>query len=309
MPLSVYLRIFVVTFLWGTAFPVGKLALAHAGPLTLAGLRFTVAGALLLCLSAVASFAWRKNKESAAAVPADWLRILKIAILSTAAFYGFFFLGMSKTSAASTAAVDAAGPIISAVMAHFVLHDDRLTSRRMLAILIAFVGILGIALSRGGSGPGAVSIIGCSLILTGLVFSAAGTMLVITYRGRYTLERLTGCQQLIGGALLLVVALAAERPFAGKLPDGRFAAMLLWLSLVSAVAFRIWYGLVRQYKIGSLSVFSFMTGLWGVILSAAVLKDPITPQFAMGLVAVIAGVLIMRTERSSHERSDQPAEA
>jgi drug/metabolite transporter (DMT)-like permease len=307
MPASVYLQMLLATFLWGTAFPVGKSALLHVGPLTLAGLRFTLAG-LILLVSSIIIERRRAHRSLRLSAKIQWPHVLAIGLLSTASFYGLFFLGMARTSAASVAAMDAAGPIINAVVAHFVLHDDRLTPRRIAAILLAFAGVFIIALTRHGAGAAQISALGCGLILLGLVFNSAGTMLVVTYRGRFGLDRLTGTQMLFGGMLLLLLAWLREKPFMHPRMPLQFCAMLLWLATVSAVAFRLWYGLIRKYKVTSLAVFSFLTGLWGVLLSVIFLHDPLTPQFLAGLVAVIGGVVLMNSEKIAH-RCSIPADA
>lgn len=307
MPASVYLQMLLATFLWGTAFPVGKTALQYVGPLTLAGLRFTLAGLALLLASVLLPSPVVPDARIARGV--QWWRVLAIGLMSTASFYGLFFLGMARTNAASVAAVDAAGPIMSAVVAHFVLHDDRLSVRRGGAILLAFAGVLTIALTRHGKGPAEASALGCGLILLGLAFNSAGTMLVVTYRGRFGLDRLTGTQMLFGGVLLVAVSWVREAPLTRMHVPPRFFIMLCWLATVSAVAFRLWYGLIRRYKVTSLAVFSFLTGIWGVVLSVIFLHDRLTMQFLIGLAAVIGGVLLMNSEKVSHRRTAPAAEA
>lgn len=313
MPARVYLQVLLATFLWGTAFPVGKSALDHAPPLALAGLRFTLAGFLLLAFSAV----WQGMRPEtepgdSAQRPANWPRVLLIGTLSTAIFYGLFFLGMNRTSAASAAVVDGVGPIITSVLAHFILHGDRLTSRRLLAIGIAFSGVLVITLLRPAAahGPSRIDPLGCLLIIAGLTMNGLGTMLVVTYRGRLGLMRLTGCQMCFGGSLLLIASWITEKRLwePDLLTRPGFLISWLWLATVSAVAFRIWYGLVRRYKITALSVFSFMTAVWGAILSIVFLGNPVTWQLGVGMTLVVAGVLLMNTDRSGRRR-ELPADA
>lgn len=306
MPPSVYARILLSTFLWGTAFPLIKVGLRHAPPIGFAGLRFVVAGCLLLAVSA-AVHSREPGGDTSSTRSVNWPRVLMIACLSTAVFYAMFFLGMARTTASTGALLDAASPIIGSVMAHFALHNDRLTRRKMSAILIAFAGIAIIALGRGGSGPHETSLEGCALILGGLVISSAGTMLVITYRGRFGLMRLTGTQQALGGAMLLVVSAVAEpRERWVKVFSVEFLAVWFWLALVSATAFRIWYGLVRHYKVTSISVYWFLTGLWGASLSVVFLNEPMRFHLLAGFALVVAGLLLMFGQKSGHERDLPP---
>lgn len=302
-----YLQVLIATFLWGTAFPTLKEGLEVMPPIAFAGLRFVLAGILLLGFS----FLYRGkdggiNSERPEA-PVDWPHVLLIGLCSTAIFYSLFFLGMHKTSASSGAVMDGASPIVSALMAHFILHGDRLTGRKLLAILLAFSGILILAFLKPPGGE--ISTLGCALIFLGLMVSSIGTILVINYRGRFSLVRLTGTQMCFGGSLQLIASLIFERgPHWSHLAQPRFLLIWFYLSGVSAVAFRIWYGLARQYKLTSLSVFSFLIGLWGALLSICIRKDPVTPQLMIALVLVIGGVILMNTEKTSHERTFAPEE-
>lgn len=309
LPASVYIKIFLATFLWGTAFPVAKSALEFIGPLTLAGYRFSLAGIILLISSlfigktpALANLSLEKNQKSGT----NWPHIFLTGICGTAIFYGLFFTGVRLTSASSAAAMDAAGPIITAFMGHVFLYQDKLTPRKILALLISLSGILLIAFVRPLGKNSIVSPTGCMLILTGLCFGSIGSILVIRYRGSLSLMKLTGFQMLIGGTALLICAFFKEGiPVLTKSQLLNFAPKIVWLALVSSIAFRLWYGVVRRYKVSSLSIFSFLTGLWGVILSITFLNEPVTWPLFVGLGLVIFGVLLMVTIKGSHLRSGQ----
>ena len=80
---------------------------------------------------------------------------------------------------------------------------------------------------------------------------------------------ITGWQLLIGGAVLCLIGLPR-----GKLdPVGPEAFLLLgYMILLSAVAFVIWTALLYYNPVGKITVYNFMTPVFGVILSAAFLE-------------------------------------
>jgi drug/metabolite transporter (DMT)-like permease len=311
MPISVYFQALFATLLWGTAIPVAKYAFNnyHVPAIAFAGLRFTLAGLLLLATA----FIFRNtDAPDHPEEKTHWPRVLLIGLLSTAIFYGLFFAGLSRTSAVSAAVLDGVGPIFSSILAHFVLHNDKLSRQKIAAILLAFCGLVVVTFSRYTGGSGSVSTIGCLMIIIGLLVNSCGTMLVVTYRGSLSLLRLTGCQMCFGGTLLLTVSALVEQRW-DWIPrlDFRFLAAWLWLSVVSATAFRIWYNLVRKYKLTSLSVFSFFTCIWGALLSVVALGERFTPQLIVGFIMVAAGVAMNNAGRQSHVRevAPQPVES
>lgn len=306
MPIHVYAQVLLCTLLWGSAFPVGKTALSYVGPLNVAGLRFTLAGLILLSLSL---FVDRKPLSThvlhghTGPESPRWKYVMLIGFLGTCVFYGLFFTGVNMTSASSAAAVDAASPIIHALMAHFFLHHDRLSSRKLVALATAFTGILTISVLKPVGVVSGTNTLGCLLILISLFFGGGGTMLVIRYTGSLSLIRLTGYQMCFGGILLLLLAYAKEGLVPWQQPEiWKLGLLIGWLAIVSAAAFRMWYGIIRRYKVTSLSVFSFLSGTWGVVLSIFFLGDPVTWPLVLGGLLVIAGVIQMHFNGEGHAR-------
>lgn len=312
MPFRVFAQIALATFLWGTAFPVVKFGFQRYSipPLAFGGTRFTLAGLLILAivwlLPRVAGAIPALEHHSRSGRP-EWPRVFLIALLSTAIFYALFFMGMQRTSASSGSIVDGSSPLVGAIMAHFVLHDDRLTLRKITAFILAMLGVIVITLGRYTGQIAGVSVSGVVLIFVGIIVSSAGTLLVITYRGSLELLPLMGVQMTIGGVLLLLASLLFENWSAWPAGlDLRFAAVIVWLASLSVVAFRIWYGLVRRYKVSSISVFLFLNAVWGTGLSIAFLGEPFSIQLLAGMVLVAVGLILVNTDPASHERKPLP---
>lgn len=311
MPLRVYLGILLCTMLWGTVFPLVKLVITRYGipPLTFAGIRFIIGACMLLLLSAVAVMrgTLADNKPEEIGHSANWPRVLLTGLLSTALFYGLFFKGMALTSATSAAIIDSAGPVFGAVMAHFILHDDKLTVRRVVAFVLALAGVGIITFAKAGSNDTAISATGCLFILLGQLASNAGTMLIITYRGSLGLLQLTGFQMLFGSVLLLALGLVFEPSTAWlHKADWLLVGVMLWLAGLSAVAFRIWYGLLRRYRVNSITVYLFLTAVWGVLLSIGVLGERVSAQLLCGTALVGVGIVLNNARQQSHERTPAP---
>ena len=309
-----FLKVLLATFLWGSTFPLIKKALAVADPAGFAGLRFCLSGVMLLAAALVWQAVFHRGEQRVGEAPAGgsrrplWGRVLLIGFLATGLCNGLYFHGMARTSATSASLLDGASPIVSSVMAHFALRDDRLDRRKMIAILTAFVGITLIALTRAESGESrTVSIIGCVLIIAALSVGAAGTILVITYQGSLGLVRLTGFQQLFAGLMLLVMSLFTEsgRHWAALTNPG-FIATVVWLAVVSAVAFRLWYGVVRRYKVTSVAVYTFLVSVWGAGLSITVLGEPFTLNHLIGGALVVSALLVMYRSGGEALRPAQP---
>ncbi|MCX7020015.1 MAG: EamA family transporter, partial [Candidatus Sumerlaeota bacterium] len=91
-----------------------------------------------------------------------------------------------------------------------------------------------------------------------------------------------------------------------RIADRYFLFSLIWLASVTAIAFRIWYALVRTYKMTSVAVYSFLISVWGTMLSVVFLGERFIWPLAAGLVLVVCGIILMNTERGSHIRELPP---
>ena len=84
------------------------------------------------------------------------------------------------------------------------------------------------------------------------------------------------------------------------MPSWLFSASVRSCSLVAfqtvVIAFAsllAWFALLRRYLASRLGVFSFMTPLFGVLMGAWLLGEPIEPGFLAGATLVLAGITLV----------------
>ena len=80
--------------------------------------------------------------------------------------------------------------------------------------------------------------------------------------------------------------------------------MLIYLALVSAVAYSLWGMLLKYNPISRVAVFGFMNPVFGVILSAWLLREgaqAFGPISLVSLVLVCAGIYIVNSREQSEK--------
>jgi drug/metabolite transporter (DMT)-like permease len=80
----------------------------------------------------------------------------------------------------------------------------------------------------------------------------------------------------------------------GALAVGSMIYQTVW---VVCVTFALWYALIVRYSASRLSAFTFLSPLFGVAAGHVVLGDPITPAFAIAVVLVITGLILVNRPR------------
>lgn len=276
--------------LWSSAFVTVKHALEYQTPLTLAGMRFVLAGLIQIPFCKHWLAPWHLLRK-------DFTTVLLVSLFHTIYLYATFFIGMSWVSGAMGAITVGAGPLCSALVAHWLMHDDKLQRKTMVSIAFGMAGVAVISLaSKPWSPVGFREFCGVLLLLSGSLVSAVGNVVVAKRKGGLPPVALNSAQMLIGGVVLLLVAL----PFEG-VPDLAlppvFYGQLLWLATLSSVAFAIWFHLLGRMKVSKLNLWKFLIPLCGALLSWLLLPDesPTLPSLA-GMALILAGIVVGNRE-------------
>ncbi len=295
----------VACLLWGSAFAVVKIGLDanYLQPFTFAGVRFILAGMLLLPLAG-------RPRRTLAAVRTHWRLVVVISFLQTVMLYGTFFWGLSLIEGAQGAILLGSSPLITAVLAHLMLRNDKMTFAMVLPIALGMTGIAILALaSKPWEPAGLTELGGMGLILAGVIAGSLANVVYSKARAPINPLAINSAQMGLGGVVLLVLGLVVEgRPT--ELPPVRFLWILLYLSALSATAFSIWFFLIARVKVSRLNMWKFLIPVFGAAFSWLLLpgESPDT-QKVIAMVCVAAAILLAHWQSVRANRAPIAAEA
>lgn len=289
--LHVILPAIIACLLWGSAFAVAKTAFEYVPPILLSGMRFTLAGLLLIPVMAAMKVDLRGALK-------HWRFMLLFAILQTFLQYGLFFMGLNKVPAATSAIIIGAGPLFVAIMAHLTLKDDKMTLRKLFSIILGLSGVVFISLTKGEMSAGGSQFWSgvTLLILSNIIGSYTNIMVVKKKQYNISPIALTSFANFTGGILLILASLFVEeftfRPFPGE-----FYLHLFWLALIPAGAFSIWYTLLRKpkVKVSELNMWKFVVPVSGVLLSWLIIPGEHPDLISiLGIIIITASLLLLQ---------------
>lgn len=288
---QISLAIFATT-LWGSAFAGAKIGFEYMPPIMLSGLRFTLAGILLMPVTYLFKINWREQLKY-------WRFMLGFGMLQTFLQYGIFFLGLNMVPAALAAIIIGAGPLFTAVMAHLTLPDDKLGGRKIFAILLGILGVLSISLTGESlAADGSNFYMGIGLLLLSNCVGSYTNIMVVKKNANISPVMLTMFANFTGGLMLFMVALVVDtpEPLFQDLPL-KFYAALLWLAFIPAAAFSSWYYLLSQpgVKVSELNVWKFVIPVVGVLLSWWLVPGE-NPSWSavIGIVIISSAVMVLQ---------------
>jgi drug/metabolite transporter (DMT)-like permease len=96
--------------------------------------------------------------------------------------------------------------------------------------------------------------------------------------------------QLLGAFVLLLIAAATSGQLSINPTPSAWGGLIFQTLIVSFASFLVWFWLLRHYLASRLGVLSFMTPIFGVVLGAWLLNEPIEPTFVAGALMVLTGI-------------------
>ena len=287
----------LATFLWGTAFPAVKSGYAlfaigsgdTAGQMLFAGVRFAVAG--LLTFAAEAAVRRRLVLPERRHLPG----LVLLALVMTYLQYLFYYIGLANTSGVKGAILNASGTFVTMILAHFFCADDRLNGRKAAGCLLGFAGVVLIHL---GGEMGGFALRGEGFMLIAAACFAVGSLLSKQVSRGLSPMVVTGFHLFVGGMGLVLTGLA----MGGRLTNWSVAGtgVLVYLACLSAGAYTLWTLLFERYAASAVSVYSLMIPVFGALLSALVLGEPLFRlQNLLALALVCGGIVIVNTTKKT----------
>ena len=278
--------------LWGSAYPSIKVGYSLfniddvGSKLVFAGYRFTLAGAFILILDIV------KNKRLISLTQRQLGQITLLGLTQTTLQYIFFYVGMSYTTGVRGSIINGTGTFVSIILAHFIYKNDKLNFNKITGCLIGFLGVIIVNLNGQSLREGTVTFRGEGFIMLAAIIFAASAI----YGKKITRDQdpaiVTGFQLFIGGIDLIILGFALGGSLKGF--TVKSTSLLIYMALLSSVAFTIWTKLLKYNKVGIISVFNFLIPVFGTLLSAVFLGENIFDiKILIALILVCYGIFLV----------------
>jgi drug/metabolite transporter (DMT)-like permease len=271
--------------IWSSSFLWIKIGVQEIGPMALVAFRM-----LFGALTAVAIAVFQK---------VEWPRDLKtwgifVILGPTSLAIPIFFISWGEQTIDSAVAsiLNATVPLFTIVLAHFALHDDRMTVQKVLGLLIGFAGVV-VLLSEDLMVGARNSVFGQAAVILASLFYAGSAVFA-----RKTTQHVEGLAR--GSAPLITAAIfmwitgpIAEKPFLfPALPLTWIAA--LWLGILgSGLAMLMFYWLLHEIGPTRTTMVTYLFPVGGVILGVIFLNEHLSWQLAAGTLLIITSLAVV----------------
>lgn len=288
----------ICCFLWGSAFPFIKIGYAvfdiqssdSASQILFGGVRFIIAGIMAVIIGSVIQkrIIYPKREEIG--------KVAFISLFQTIGQYILFYIGLAHTSGVRSAIIEGTNVFVAILVASLIFNQEKLTARKIVGSITGFLGVVVINMAGNSLGAGEL-VKGDLMVFLSTICYAVSSVMLKRYSKVSDTVMISGYQFIFGGVVMSVIGLlmGGNLVFVG----GKALAVLSYLAFISAVAYSLWGVLLKYNPISKVAVIGFMNPVFGVILSAVLLREgaSLGIECLISLMLICVGIVIVNREK------------
>jgi drug/metabolite transporter (DMT)-like permease len=245
--------------IWSSSFMWIKIALQEIGPITLVAFRALFGLLFGVAVIFIQRVQWPRDRRT-------WLPLLLLGLTNIAIPFFLISWGEQSIDSAVASVLDATVPLFTILIAHYLLHDDKITLPKVMGLLVGFAGVV-VLMSKDLFHASTNSLLGQAAVILASVFYAVSSVYV-----RKTTEDTPGIMRsavplISASAVMWLSTFLFESPV--QLPQlGITWIALLWLGVFgSGLAFVMAYYLIHEIGPTRTTMVTYLFPLGGVISS------------------------------------------
>ncbi|MBR6633878.1 MAG: DMT family transporter [Clostridia bacterium] len=285
-----YLYAGIAIFCWSTVATTCKLLLNELNSFQLLWMNSLIAGVFLLILNlCTGSFKIHKDYNLK-----DYLCMACIGLPGTLFYYVFYYLGTDIMPASQAFIINYLWPIMSVLFACVILKE-KLTFKKILAIIISFVGV---AIVIGGALKGFDK-----KTLLGAVYCILGAVSYGIFTALNQKKSYNKTMTLMVSFLATFVITTVINAFEGALfvPRIEQVAGFLWNGIFTvAIANAFWIMALEKGKTAKVSNLAYITPFLSSLWTSIFLDEKITVNSMVGLAVIVLGIFIQLNNKEKN---------
>jgi drug/metabolite transporter (DMT)-like permease len=284
--------------IWSSSFMWIKIAVQEIGPITLVAFRVLFGLLFGIAVILIQRVQLRRNLK-------EWTPLFVLGITNVAVPFFLISWGEQSIDSAVAAILDATVPLFTILIAHYLLHDDKMTWPKVLGLLMGFAGVVILMSKDFGASLG--SVLGQLAVVLASVFYAGSTVYA-----RKTTEVTSGIMRSVGPlvsatAVMWLATFLVESPVQIPHLGITWIALLFLGVLGSGVAFIMLYYLVHEIGPTRTSMVTYLYPLGGVILGVAFLNEELSWQSLIGAALIVLSLVVANMQPQQQRSMEEQA--
>lgn len=289
-----------VYLIWGSTYLAIKYAIETIPTFLMAGVRFTVAGAVLYAISMF-------TKDYARPRLVEWRTSLIMGTLLLAVGNGGVVLAEHYISSSLAALLVATVPFFIVLLSWAFMGTGRPSGKVTLGLLVGFLGVY-MLISGPAGGGGSNQTLGTVLIIVSTLGWAIGSLYGTRAPAAKSVFQASGMQMLAGGTVLLLIG-----TFAGEWGQVNVSAMsfnsifaLIYLIVFGAiVAYTAFSWLLKNASPTAVTTYAYVNPAVAVLLGWAIAGESLTSQMLVGAAIIVGSVALITSQKKAAKKVER----
>jgi len=293
-----YLAWVFVCLVWGTTYLAIRIALETIPPLLMGGIRYVVAGALIIAVLKLRG----QRMPSTSSLPA----LIVLGTLLLGFGNGGVVWAEQTVPSGLTAVLVAMSPFWMVGIDALTSHGEAITRRRAVGLIVGFCGIVLLVWPEIRVADHGRDFLGG---VVAAQLACIGWAVGSTYSRRrgHTAARdesilVTSAFEMLFGGISLLLAGAVHGEVASMALNTRTAAALAYLILFGAVAGFTAYAYALKYlPIATVSLYAYVNPVIAVVLGTVILKEPFNARLGIAAAIVLVGMALVKDTKDTKD--------
>ncbi len=282
--LKIYSGFLIICLLWGSSWAAVKLGLETVPPFLSLGVRFSIASIILGLVILVRRLDVPTDKKF-------WKLVLILCSTSFTIPFVLIYWAQIKVNSGLASVLFATFPFWVAILSHFFLPDERITSQRIVGMVLGFLGVI-VIFNNGFSSVSSSTFLGMIAIIIGAIIQAYGLVALRRFGKQMHPVMLNFWPILLSSIVLFAVSIGSE-DYSRVLFDMKAVGSIVYLSIFcTVVTFVIYFWLVKHIEAVILSLSAFITPVIAVFIGVIMMGEGFTSTAYIGSSIVLIGVAV-----------------
>ncbi|WP_298726457.1 DMT family transporter [uncultured Ferrovibrio sp.] len=273
-----------LSVLWGGSFFFVGVAVSEVPPLTIAAVRVLLAAAILLLVLRLSRLQLPRNRGMIGS-------FLVAGLLNNAVPFSLFFWAQSQIPSGLASILNAMTPIFTVLVAHILTRDEKLTTGRLMGVLVGFAGVTVMIGTDLTSGLGSNVLAQCACLLATLSYALGAVFSRRFKRLGVTPMQVAGGQFVASSAILIPVALLVDQPWQIAPPSWQAIAAIVALAMFSTALGFVIYFRVMASAGSNVNLVTLLVPVSAILLGVLVLGESLELRHLAGMAAIALGLL------------------
>ncbi|HHV11525.1 MAG TPA: DMT family transporter [Clostridiales bacterium] len=294
-PVAHIMALFTIT-VWGTTFIASKILLAVYSPLQIMLIRFFIAYILL----------WILRPKRLRLTIKEELGCVVLGLSGCTLYFLAENYALTFTLASNVSILITAAPILTAILAHFILPNEKLNKNIFIGFFIAMAGVALVVFN--GTVVLKLKPIGDFLTLTAALCWAVYSVFLKQYIKKYDSLLLTRRVMLWGLITSLPVELIRGESFSlAPLTKGTYLFCILFLGILgSGLCYVMWNMAIHRLGTVTTNNYIYITPFATLIAARIIIEEPVSWMGIAGSILILLGVFLSDKRGTKRQEAEGP---